>query len=154
MKQNIPSLNYEELVEKALLGVLKNALRYVEKYGLPGNHHFYITFSTKARGVKIPEFLYKKHPESMTIVLQYEFSNLRVTDKEFGVTLSFNNNNYYIRIPFSAVTAFSDPSVQFSLQFNAGTNLEDWDEEDDQPELFEDDEDKIISLDEFRKKDE
>lgn len=155
MNKITPGLNYEELVEIALLDVLKKSLKYVEKYGLPGEHHFYITFKTKHNGVKLPEFLKQKHPDSMTIVLQYEFTNLRVTEKEFGVTLSFNNTNHYIRIPFSSVVAFNDPSVKFSLQFNNIEYISNTDDmEENQPELPYDgevDEDKIVSLDDFRK---
>lgn len=151
-------LDYEVLVENALLGVLKSALAYVQNKGLPGDHHFYITFKTKAKGVIVPEFLSKKHPETITIVLQYEFSDLLVLKDRFEVTLSFNNKNHHIIVPFNSVIAFSDPSVKFSLQFNLieeTENLELFESNDidvNNKDFYEDTSEKIISLDAFRKK--
>ncbi len=154
MNLNLPTLDYEEMVEYALLDVVRNTLRYVEKYGLPGGHHFYITLKTHHPGVKLPDFLIRKHEDTITIVLQYEFTNLHVTDKEFGVTLSFNNRNYYVRVPFEAITVFADPSVKFSLQFRIPETRDFSESEYEKaPELaFTEEDEKIVSLDEFRKK--
>jgi hypothetical protein len=112
-------MNYNLMVEDALRGVVRAALRHVEQHGLPGNHHFYISFRTQAPGVEIPAFLIERYPEEMTIVLQHQFWGLAIEDARFSVTLSFNKSQQQLTIPFSAVTAFADPSVQFGLQFKA-----------------------------------
>ena len=135
MQTGFPELNYDKLIDNALLGVIRDTLKHVEKYGLPSNHYFYITIKTKFRGVKLPEFLLQKYPDNITIILQYEFSNLHVSDAEFGVTLSFNARNYYIRIPFQAIMAFTDPGVNFSLQFNVPDIYGDDFIEDSEPQL-------------------
>ena len=112
-------MNYNLMVEDALRGVVRAALRHVEAHGLPGNHHFYISFRTQAPGVEIPSFLIERYPEEMTIVLQHQFWGLEIEEARFAVTLSFNKSQQSLTIPFSAVTAFADPSVQFGLQFKA-----------------------------------
>jgi hypothetical protein len=111
------SLEYDRLVEKALRAVVRDALRQVAEDGLPGDHHFYITFVTTHPGVTLAERLRERYPDEMTIVIQHQFSNLLVSDEGFGVTLSFSGIADHLEIPFSAVTAFADPSVQFGLQF-------------------------------------
>ena len=145
--------NYTKLVEEALLGVVKNLLKYVAKDGLSGDHHFYISFRTQHPEVEIPAFLKNEHPETITIVLQYEFDSLRVSDSSFGVRLRFNKTHHFLHIPFEAVTAFSDPSEQFQLFFSAAQKRHF--QEDMTPSIelpYENEEDKIISLDSFRKK--
>jgi uncharacterized protein len=92
-------------------------LNKVVQGGLPGDHHFYITFLTKHPGVEIPDYLHKQYPEEMTIVLQYQFFGLTVDDKGFSVMLSFNNVRERLAVPFAAITTFADPSVNFALQF-------------------------------------
>jgi hypothetical protein len=111
------SLEYDRLVEKALRAVVRDALQQVAEDGLPGDHHFYITFVTTHPGVTLAERLRERYPDEMTIVIQHQFSNLLVSDEGFGVTLSFSGIADHLEIPFSAVTAFADPSVQFGLQF-------------------------------------
>ena len=113
-------LRYEAMVEGALRGVVRQALEVAARTGLPGEHHFYITFRTDAPGVTIPARLKERYPTEMTIVLQYQFWNLEVTDEAFGVTLSFNDKKERLSIPLAAVTAFADPSVRFGLQFDSG----------------------------------
>ena len=110
-------LRYDKMVEAALRGVVRTALRQVAEIGLPGNHHFYLTFRTGHRGVRIPDNLRTQYPGEMTIVLQYQFFELEVTDEQFSVTLSFNNRHERLVIPFAAITTFADPSVNFALQF-------------------------------------
>ncbi|HYD32389.1 MAG TPA: ClpXP protease specificity-enhancing factor SspB [Azospirillaceae bacterium] len=110
-------LRYDKMVEAALRGVVRDALEQVEKKGLPGNHHFYLTFRTHYPGVKIPEQLTTQYPSEMTIVLQYQFYGLEVHRDYFHVTLSFNNVHEQLRIPFAAISTFADPSVNFALQF-------------------------------------
>lgn len=110
-------LRYDKMVEAALRGVVRSALKQVGVTGLPGNHHFYLTFRTSYRGVKIPDYLRSQYPGEMTIVLQYQFFGLEVTEDQFSVTLSFNNVHERLVIPFAAITTFADPSVNFALQF-------------------------------------
>ena len=110
-------LRYDQLIDTALKGVVREALRQIQETGLPGSHHIYITFSTQYPGVEIPEFLQEKYPAEMTIVLQHQFWNLEVGENKFAVSLSFNDNQENLHIPFAAVTAFADPSVNFELQF-------------------------------------
>jgi hypothetical protein len=110
-------LQYDKLVERALKNVVREALMHVSAHGLPGAHHLYLTFRTDHRGVTVPEELRAKYPIEMTIVLQYQFWDLLVGDEGFQVTLSFNDRRQKLIIPFAAVNAFADPSVNFALQF-------------------------------------
>ncbi|RJY09966.1 SspB family protein [Aurantiacibacter aquimixticola] len=112
---------YDEIVQEALRAVVGRVLRQVEQNGatLPGSHHFYITFKTAATGVDIPATLHERFPDEMTIVLQNKFWDLNVTDTGFSVGLSFNQIPSKLSIPFSAITAFVDPAVDFGLQFQA-----------------------------------
>jgi uncharacterized protein len=110
-------LQYDRLVERALKNVVREALQYVAAHGLPGAHHLYITFRTDYPGVDIPDALRAKYPIEMTIVLQYQFWDLIIGDEGFQVTLSFNDRHQRLVIPFAAVNAFADPSVNFALQF-------------------------------------
>lgn len=110
-------LGYDRMMERAIRGVVREALAVAASQGLPGAHHFYITFHTQAPGVTIPDRLLAKFPEEMTVVLEHQFWDLEVTEDAFGVTLSFGNKPARLTIPFAAVTTFADPSVQFGLQF-------------------------------------
>ena len=110
-------LRYDKMVETALRGVVRDAIRQVAERGLPGNHHFYLTFRTSYPGVALPEFLRSQYPNEMTIVLQYQYYGLEVDDEKFAVTLSFNNVHERLEIPLGAITTFADPSVNFALQF-------------------------------------
>jgi hypothetical protein len=114
----VSSLSYERMVEDALRGVLRQALRLTEAQGLPGSHHFYITFDTTHHMVRIPESLRALHPNEMTIVLQHQFWDLKVNDDGFEITLSFSGVSQRLKIPFAAVTAFADPHAKFGLQFH------------------------------------
>lgn len=110
-------LRYDQMVENALKGVVRAALDQIAEHGLPAAHHIYLTFATTHPGVKIPDSLMQKYPSEMTIVLQYQFWDLDVNDNGFAVSLSFNDIQERMQIPFSAVTGFADPSVNFALQF-------------------------------------
>ena len=110
-------IGYEALADKALRSVVKDALKRTEKQGLLGAHHFYLTFRTRDPGVDIPEFLLERYPEEMTIVLQNQFWGLKVGEDQFEVGLTFQKLPATLVIPFAALTAFVDPSVQFGLQF-------------------------------------
>lgn len=110
-------MKYDQMVEEALLGVVRKALQHALDEGLPGDHHFYLTFRTKAPGVSIPDYLHDQYPEEMTIVLQHQFWDLTIGDEQFTITLSFKNRPAELVIPFDALSAFVDPSVKFGLQF-------------------------------------
>ena len=112
------SLRYDQMVEDALRGVVRRALENTIEHGLPGDHHFYITFRTDAAGVVMPDFLRERYPEEMTIILQHQFWDLKVGVFEFGVSLSFDNQVAEMTVPFAALSAFVDPSVKFGLQFD------------------------------------
>jgi uncharacterized protein len=110
-------IGYEALADQALRSVVKEALKRVEKQGLIGAHHFYLTFKTHDPGVELPEFLAERYPEEMTIVLQNQFWGLKVSDDRFEVSLTFQKLPAALVIPFASLTAFVDPGVQFGLQF-------------------------------------
>lgn len=117
-------IGYDNLVDRALRGVVRDALTRIKKQGLIGSHHFYVTFKTHDPGVEIPDFLRERYPDEMTIVLQNQFSGLRVSDKSFQVTLSFQKMPATLIVPFSALTGFADPGVQFGLQFKNASALQ------------------------------
>ncbi|MEX0921888.1 MAG: ClpXP protease specificity-enhancing factor SspB [Rhodovibrionaceae bacterium] len=118
------SLRYDLMVEDALRGVVKAALKEAAQGGLSGEHHFYITFKTGHAGVDIPQTLRERYPDEMTIVLQHQFWDLIVEEERFSVTLSFDGKADPLRIPFDSVVAFADPSVKFGLQFGQDGELE------------------------------
>ena len=130
----ITSLSYERMVEDALRGVLRQALEITQSQGLPGAHHFYITFDTTHPGVDIAASLHALHPSEMTIVLQHQFWDLKVLEEHFEITLSFSGVSQRLSIPFAAVTAFADPHAKFGLQFHVEfeeqTDSEDEDDDD------------------------
>ena len=111
---------YDDIVQEALRAVVGRVLREVAQSGLPGEHHFYITFKTKAPDVSIPSHLHERFPDEMTIVLQHKYWDLKVEDEHFEVGLSFSQIPSHLVIPYSAITAFVDPSVDFALQFHVG----------------------------------
>ena len=113
----VDNIRYDLLTQDALRGVIRTVLTDAATKGLPGDHHFFITFDTRAEGVRMSTRLKASYPEEMTIVLQHQFWDLTVTDDDFEVGLSFGGVPERITIPFDAVTAFFDPAVQFGLQF-------------------------------------
>ena len=112
-------IGYQALTDSALRGVVRDALRRIEKSGLIGAHHFYLTFKTHAEGVDIPDFLKEQYPDEMTIIIQHQYWALKVKEDYFEVTLTFKKLPAPLHIPFAALTAFFDPGVQFGLQFRA-----------------------------------
>ncbi len=110
--------HYDALVDDALRGVVRRVLRQVADKGLPGSHHFYISFRSNDPGVQLPDYLRAKYPEEMTIVLQHQYWDLILTEEFFEVTVSFNKQQERIKVPFAALSAFVDPSVRFGLQFD------------------------------------
>ena len=149
------SLRYDRMVESALRGVVRDALAEVATRGLPGEHHFYITFRSRAPDVAIPPYLAAQFPDEMTIVLQHQFWDLGVDDAGFWVTLSFKGKSERLQIPFAAVTAFADPSVNFALKFVseevAAASGETPAEKDDKP-AANPEAANVVTLDTFRKK--
>ena len=148
---------YDELVQKALISVVREVLADVAKNGLSGNHHFYIRFRTDHPKTKIPSYLKKQYPEEIMIVIQHQFWNLKTFEDRFSVDLSFNGCQETLVVPFSALTAFVDPSVKFALQFTPSFDGESSptspDRDDDKPKTESGSDDgKIISFESFRKK--
>jgi hypothetical protein len=109
---------YDALVDDALRSVVRRVLLQVAEKGLPGSHHFYISFRSTDPGVELPEYLRAKYPEEMTIVLQHQYWDLIIHEDDFEVTVSFNKQQERIKVPFAALSAFVDPSVRFGLQFD------------------------------------
>lgn len=157
------SIDYGNLMHRAMRGLIQSVLRDVALNGLPGAHHFFITFDTTAPGVAISDWLRARYPQEMTVVIQHWFENLEVTDEGFSVTLNFGNVPEPLVIPFDAVRTFVDPSVEFGLRFetHGATGDDDNDEEeadaegtgdggDDDPEPPEP-QGQVVRLDRFRK---
>ena len=155
-------LRYDLMIEAALRDVVRETVVSVAQNGLPGEHHFYITFLTEFPGVEIPDYLRKQYPDEMTIVLQYQFFGLKLEDDALHVTLSFNNIKERLRVPIEAITTFADPSVNFALQFQSGQMDDDGNDGDDEsgdepdgsppPKDRDEKRGEVISLDMFRKK--
>lgn len=125
---------YDEIVQEALRAVVGRVLHEVEQQGgLPGGHHFYITFQTKMPGVSIPKHLAERFPDEMTIVIQHRFWDLKVEEDHFTVGLSFGGVPATLVVPFAAITDFVDPAVDFSLKFQAN-GAPDGHEDHDEPE--------------------
>ncbi|MFV0475597.1 MAG: SspB family protein [Pikeienuella sp.] len=143
-------LNYGRMMEQALRGVMAEALAEVAANGLPGDHHFYITFAVGHGAVRVPDWLREKYPEQITIVLQHEYDALEVEPAGFRIRLSFSNLPADLYVPFDAVLTFVDPSVEFGLKFDATETeapepLETPEEEAPKPSA------DVVSLDKFRK---
>jgi uncharacterized protein len=111
-------IRYDILAQDALRGVMRKVLAEVARTGLPGNHHFFITFLTNAPGVRISSRLRERYPEQMTIVLQFQYWDLKVSEAGFEVGLSFSDVPEKLEVPFAAVRGFYDPSVNFELEFD------------------------------------
>jgi hypothetical protein len=137
MSEDLPDslIPYDEIVQEALRAVVGRVLGEVEQTGgLPGSHHFYITFKTQAPGVDIPQRLIERFPDEMTIVLQNRYWDLLVDDRKFSVGLSFNQVPSKLVIPYSAITGFHDPAVNFELRFQATEGPDDGPEPHDEAE--------------------
>ena len=149
---------YDEIVQEALRDVVGRVLGEVEQSGgLPGGHHFYITFKTRMAGVEIPKHLIERFPDEMTIVIQHRFWDLKVEDDAFSVGLSFGGVPSTLHVPFAAVTQFHDPAVEFSLTFQANAPAESLEEhehaENDAPDAGPGEEgSNVVSVDFTRKK--
>lgn len=147
-------IGYDALARDALRGVVKSALGRAAEDGLPGGHHFYITFRTQAPGVNLDPTLIEKYPSEMTIVLEHQYWELGVTDEDFEVTLRFDGIPKYLSVPFAAVTQFHDPSVGFRLRFETAEEVANRAEDEDETVAPEPERasGEVVSLDAFRKK--
>ena len=146
------SIEYGTLMHRAMRGLIQSVLADVAQNGLPGAHHFFITFDTTYPGVELADWLRDRYPTEMTVVVQHWFENLTVTEEHFTITLNFGDQPEPMVIPFDAVRTFVDPSVEFGLRFESQESDED-DGEDD-IEVEEDaprPEAQVVSLDQFRK---
>ena len=150
------SINYAHMMQKAMQGLMIDVLKNISKDGLPGNHHYFITFNTQSDGVIIADWIKERYPEEMTIVIQHWFDNLEVNNNKFSITLNFGDNPENLTIPWASVSTFVDPSVEFGLSFKDDNQdqipeskmvIIDEDEDDDEKKDAE-----IVSLDSFRKK--
>ncbi len=112
------NIDYAGFVDSAMRGVVRDILRVVERTGIPGQHHFFISFRTDFPGVTMSDMLRSKYPQEITIVLQHQFWELNVEQERFKVSLSFNNIPEKLVVPFAALTGFADPSTKFGLQFH------------------------------------
>jgi uncharacterized protein len=160
-------MRYDQLAQNALRGVVRDALRKIQKTGLPGEHHFYIAFNTKYPGVGLSPRIAERYPREMTVVLQHQYWNLNIYEDRFEVELSFDNIPEKLIVPFNSIKGFLDPSVQFGLQFEVvpveeeaeaktGEVIELLPKSGGEPATSEvsptDTEKKVVSLDAFRKK--
>jgi uncharacterized protein len=147
------AIDYGNLMHRAMRGLIRQVLQDVADHGLPGAHHFFITFDTRHPEVQIADWLRARYPAEMTIVIQHWFENLTVDEHGFAVTLNFGNQPEPLQIPFDALRTFVDPSVEFGLRFEAH------DDDDDDTDDGDDDGDddppphaaEVVSLDKFRK---
>ena len=132
-------IDYGGMMHRAMQRLIADVLQAVATEGLPGDHHFFITFDTRDSGVEMADWLRERYPEEMTIVIQHWFENLTITPEGFHITLNFGNSPEPLYVPFDALRTFVDPSVEFGLRF------ENHDEDEDEDEV-EDDEDGEIEL--------
>ncbi|QIE42531.1 SspB family protein [Meridianimarinicoccus aquatilis] len=159
------SIDYGNLMHRAMRTLIQNVLADIAQNGLPGEHHFFITFDTLHPEVQLADWLSDRYPEEMTIVIQHWFDNLTVTDEGFAITLNFGDRPEPMYIPYDAIRTFVDPSVEFGLRFET---QESDDDDDDDGDDFEDigapmaedvpakghegkQDAEIVSLDKFRK---
>ncbi|MCF1710239.1 ClpXP protease specificity-enhancing factor SspB [Tabrizicola sp. J26] len=146
------SIDYGNLMHRAMRGLIQNVLSDVARDGLPGAHHFFITFDTTHPDVEMADWLRSRYPSEMTVVIQHWYENLVVTDDGFSVTLNFGNQPEPLVIPFDAVRTFVDPSVEFGLRFETHPEEDDEDEEiEAEDEDAKPHEAEVVSLDKFRK---
>ena len=151
-------IDYGKLMHRAMRGLIQNVLEDVKKDGLPGEHHFFITFDTRHPDAELADWLRDRYPEEMTVVMQHWYDDLEVTDEGFSITLNFGESPEPLKIPYDAIKTFVDPSVEFGLRFES----QDEEDGDDDTDPTDDDPDggqpdpqhqdaEVVSLDRFRK---
>ena len=151
------TINYAQMMQKAMQGLMIDVLKKTSINGLPGNHHYFISFKTKSEGVIVADWIKERYPEEMTIVIQHWFDNLNVNDNYCSITLNFGDNPENLTIPWDSILTFVDPSVEFGLRFEDEEN-KDNDTHEEIPESNmvvieeEDNVAEIVNLDSFRKK--
>ncbi len=151
------SIDYGSLMHKAMRGLIYEVLTDISANGLPGAHHFFVSFDTMHPDVEIADWLSDRYPDEMTIVVQHQYESLTVTDQGFGITLSFGDSPEPLYVPYNAIKTFVDPSVEFGLRFETDDDDDDMDapeapmnvmaEPEDTPKKDAD----VVSLDQFRK---
>lgn len=154
------TIDYGSLMHRAMRGLIQEVLEDVAESGLPGSHHFFITFDTMHPEVEIADWLSDRYPDEMTVVMQHWFDNLTVTDEGFAITLNFGDNPESLYIPYDAIKTFVDPSVEFGLRFETQNDDDEAAPEapmqevvpEPDPEPEEKSEADVVSLDTFRKK--
>lgn len=156
MSDATPTIPYGRLMHEAVCGVIRQVLQNVASDGLPGEHHFFITFDTRHEGVELADWLRERYPEEMMIVVQNWYDDLQVEQDGFAITLNFGDAPERLRIPFDAIATFVDPSVEFGWRFEQSDDDDDPSPTDD-PETPEKDDDapkgdaEVVSLDTFRR---
>ena len=152
------TLDYGSLMHRAMRGLIFNVLEQVRDHGLPGNHHFFITFDTTHPDVQLADWLKDRYPEEMTVVIQHWFDNLVVREDGFSITLNFGDQPEPIHIPFDAIQTFVDPSVEFGLRFE-NQDMDEIEADETEPSVDTTDtsdeesrqEAEVVSLDQFRR---
>jgi uncharacterized protein len=152
-------IDYGNLMHRAMRGLIIQVLKDVEANGLPGNHHFFITFDTSHPDAELADWLRERYPEDMTVVMQHWFEGLHVDEGGFSVTLNFGDQPEPLYIPFDAIRTFVDPAVEFGLRFETHEAEDDDEDEDEGAPMAEDAEEaepapraaEVVSLDKFRK---
>ena len=156
------NIDYGNLMHRAMRTLIQQVLLQVADEGLPGEHHFFITFNTLHPDVLMADWLKDRYPQEMTIVIQHWFENLEVTDEGFRITLNFGNSPEPLYVPFDALRTFVDPSVEFGLRFENHDDEDDSDEDEDEDDSDLDSDDEpghdapaggaeVVSLDKWRK---
>lgn len=157
MSEFLTEINYDKLIEKSLKNVVIEALKIAANQGLPGEHHFYVTFKTNHPETNISAQLKSQYPEEMTIVIQHQFSNLIVERRQFSIDLSFGGIRNSLHIPYEAITYFADPHAKFGLSFNfddepIAHNMGELSFEEEEPKKTSNGIATVVSIDAFRKK--
>ncbi|WP_170606835.1 SspB family protein [Ruegeria arenilitoris] len=150
-------IDYGNLMHTAMRGLIKTVLTDVSNNGLPGAHHFFITFDTQQEGVELADWLRERYPDEMTIVMQHWFENLEVGDDGFSITLNFGDAPEPLYIPYMAIKTFVDPSVEFGLRFESAEDEDEAEFSEEETIEIDSEEEKhhhdadVVSLDNFRK---
>ncbi len=145
------TIDYGNLMHRAMRGLILEVLQGVERDGLPGEHHFFITFDTRHPAAELADWLRERYPEEMTVVMQHWYEGLEVDEQGFAITLNFGDSPEPLYIPFDAIRTFVDPSVEFGLRFETQDDDEDDEDEDDSATDEPRPEAEVVSLDKWRK---